>query len=95
MAKWSSMRNGLKFRSLGVPTLLLTRAPAPSDCSTARNDLAILRGATVVRGSSGMTGRPRNMVVVDMLVVWNSVFVIGVICLESLFVILVSMYSLL
>lgn len=64
MAKWSSMRKGLKFRNFGVPTLLRTRAPAPSDCSIARNDFAILRGANVVRGSSGgMTGRPRNMVV--------------------------------
>jgi hypothetical protein len=96
MAKWSSMRKGLKFRNFGVPTLLLTRAPAPSDCSIARNDLAILRGASVVRGSSGMTGRPRNMVVVLAIVrdVLNIVFVIGVMCFDRP-VSLESIYSLL
>lgn len=96
IAKWSSMRKGLKLRSFGVPTLLLTRAPAPSDCSMARNDLAILRGASVVRGSSGMTGRPRNMVVVFdiVLVVLKRVLVMGVICLDRP-VSLESIYSLL
>jgi hypothetical protein len=96
MAKWSSMRNGLKLRSFGVPTLLRTRAPAPSDCSTARNDCAILRGAAVVRGSSGITGKPRNMVVVLDIspVVLKNVFVIGVMCFDRP-VSLASMYSLL
>lgn len=55
------MRNGEKLRSLGVPTERRTRAPAPSDCSIARKDLAILRGAEVVNCSSGITGSPRNM----------------------------------
>lgn len=46
-----------------------TRAPAPSDCSRARKDFAIARGAEVVRGSfGGMTGRPLKFAdVVDML----------------------------
>jgi hypothetical protein len=41
-----------------------------------------------------MTGNPRNMVV-DMLLEWNRVFVIGVICLEIFDLNLESMYSLL
>lgn len=96
MAKWSSIRNGLKLRSFGVPTLLRTRAPAPSDCSTARNDLAILRGASVVSGSlGGITGSPRNVVavVVMFLGVVKKVLAAGVMCLARLAT-LESMYSL-
>lgn len=49
------MRNGEKFLSCGVPMDLLTRAPAPSDCSTARKDLRIARGALTFAGVSVMS----------------------------------------
>lgn len=90
------MRNGEKLRSFGVPTLLLTLAPAPSDCSIARNDFAILRGASVVKASSGMTGSPRNMVVMSWVVLYKGlvVFARDVTCLSDC-VSLESMYSLL
>lgn len=52
--KWSSMRNGEKFLSCGVPMDLLTRAPAPSDCSTARKALRIARGALTFAEESVM-----------------------------------------
>ncbi len=61
----------------------------PSDCSVARKDFAILRGELVVRGSEGMTGRPRNIVVVvvDILLVFEEekrVFRRGVVmCFDS------------
>lgn len=48
------MRNGEKFLSCGVPMDLLTRAPAPSDCSTARKALRIARGALTFAGESVM-----------------------------------------
>lgn len=48
------MRNGEKFLSCGVPMDLLTRAPAPSDCSTARKALRIARGALTFAEESVM-----------------------------------------
>lgn len=47
------MRNGEKFRSLGVPIERRTRAPAPSDCSIARKAWRIARGRLMFVGLSG------------------------------------------
>lgn len=51
--KWSSIRKGEKFLSCGVPMDLLTRAPAPSACSTARKALRIARGALEFAAGAG------------------------------------------
>ena len=65
MEKWSSMRKGLKLRSLGVPIERRTVAPAPSACSMASKTLAMPLGlgeAAVREGSlGGMTGRPTKV----------------------------------
>lgn len=60
--KWSSIRNGVKFLSFGVPIERRTVAPAPSDCSIASKTVWIPRGfgfAAFSDGSSaGITGSP-------------------------------------
>lgn len=76
MVKWSSIRNGEKFFSCGVPIERRTRAPAPSDCSMARKALRIARVTVMFAGFGvpyieigGNSGRPLNVVVFsdDML----------------------------
>ena len=63
--KWSSMRKGEKFRSLGVPIERRTRAPAPSDCSIARKAWRMARGTLMFVGLlgakkvGGMSGSPK------------------------------------
>ena len=60
--KWSSMRKGVKLRSLGVPIERRTVAPAPSDCSRASKKVWIPRGFGAVAfkdgSAGGITGRP-------------------------------------
>lgn len=69
MLKWSSIRNGLKFLSFGVPIDLRTLAPTPSDCSMARKAFRMARGTDMfgdcVREGScgGTTGRPGKFAV--------------------------------
>lgn len=79
-----------------MPIDLRTRAPAPSDCSVARKDFWILRGAVVVKSSLGMTGKPLKVVeaFVDIARVVFVTFETGRICFES-WVKRESMYSLL
>jgi hypothetical protein len=50
MVKWSSMRKGERFRSLGVPIERRTRAPTPSDCSVAWKARRIARGIDMIEG---------------------------------------------
>ena len=46
--KWSSIRNGVRWRRVGVPTLRRTVAPAPSDCWRARKANWIPRGVVIL-----------------------------------------------
>lgn len=61
IVKWSSIRNGEKFLSCGTPMDRRTRAPAPSDFSTAWKALAMalatdMTCATVISGTSASKG---------------------------------------
>ena len=51
--KWSSIRKGEKLRSFEVPIERRTRAPAPSDCSMARNACLIPLGTVIFAGLFG------------------------------------------
>ncbi len=44
MEKWSSIKKGVRLRRAGVPMERRTRAPWPSDCSTAKKALLMVRG---------------------------------------------------
>ena len=69
MVKWSSIRKGEKLRSLGMPIERRTRAPAPSDCSTARKAWRMALGTLMLAGLEdaknvgGMRGRSKKEVV--------------------------------
>jgi len=72
--KWSSIRNGEKFRNCAVPIERLTLAPAPSDCSIARNALRMALGTDMFAGfgapyisTGGRTGSPLKFVIVVLV----------------------------
>ena len=75
MLKWSSIRNGEKFRNSGVPIERRTRAPAPSACSMARKALRITRGTDIfeVIVGSGMRGGPSKIVGFVVVVLFSNV----------------------
>lgn len=64
------MRKGEKFRSLGVPMLRRTWAPAPSDCSRALKAKRMERGTDMLdEVSSRGSGRPRKLLSLDVVFV--------------------------